>query len=105
VPQSPVKLVGKVDPANHGTTISFLADTEIFVAGHEYNFDQLVQWFRETAYLTRALKLTLIDERVDKEMTFYFEGGIVSFVRHLNRNRRGPREALLRPAGDADEPG
>jgi DNA gyrase subunit B len=87
VPQSPVKLVGKVDPANHGTTISFLADTEIFVAGHEYNFDQLVQWFRETAYLTRALKLTLIDERVDKEMTFYFEGGIVSFVRHLNRNR------------------
>ncbi|MBA3416517.1 MAG: HNH endonuclease, partial [Chloroflexia bacterium] len=87
VPQSPVKLVGKVDPASHGTTISFLADTEIFVAGHEYNFDQLVQWFRETAYLTRALKLTLIDERVDKEMTFYFEGGIVSFVRHLNRNR------------------
>jgi DNA gyrase subunit B len=41
-PQGPVKQVGKVDPASHGTTISFLADTEIFTGGHDYNFDQLV---------------------------------------------------------------
>jgi DNA gyrase subunit B len=87
VPTGPVKAVGKVDPSDHGTTTSFYADDSIFVAGHDYNFDTLVQWFRETAYLTRALRLTLIDERTDKEMTFYFEGGIVSFVRHLNRNR------------------
>ena len=87
VPTGPVKAVGTTDPDDHGTTTSFLADTEIFTGGLDYNFDQLVQWFRETAYLTRGLKLTLIDERIDQEMSFYFEGGIVSFVRHLNRNR------------------
>lgn len=86
-PSGPVKLVGKVEPDDHGTTTSFLADTEIFVGGHDYSYDALVQWFRETAYLTKGLRLTLIDERADKEATFYFEGGIVSFVRHLNRNR------------------
>ena len=87
VPTGPVKVVGTTSDDDHGTTTSFLADTEIFTAGLDYSFDYLVQWFRETAYLTRGLKLTLIDERDDREMTFYFEGGIVSFVRHLNRNR------------------
>jgi DNA gyrase subunit B len=88
VPQGPVKKVGETTVDDHGTTTRFLADTEIFIAGHEYNFELLSQWFRETAYLTRGLRLTLIDERVDKEMTFWFEGGIVSYVRHLNRNRQ-----------------
>jgi DNA gyrase subunit B len=87
VPTGPVKTVGPSAPADHGTTTSFLADSQIFTDGLDYNFDQLIQWFRETAYLTRGLKLTLIDERSDREMSFYFEGGIVSFVRHLNRNR------------------
>jgi DNA gyrase subunit B len=87
VPTGPVKTVGSAAPGDHGTTTSFLADRQIFTDGLDYNFDQLIQWFRETAYLTRGLKLTLIDERSDREMSFYFEGGIVSFVRHLNRNR------------------
>jgi DNA gyrase subunit B len=87
VPTGPVKTVGPAAPNDHGTTTSFLADAQIFTEGLDYNFDQLIQWFRETAYLTRGLKLTLIDERSDREMSFYFEGGIVSFVRHLNRNR------------------
>ncbi|MGI8476535.1 MAG: DNA topoisomerase (ATP-hydrolyzing) subunit B [Thermomicrobiales bacterium] len=86
-PTGPVKQVGPCSPDEHGTTTSFLADTSIFVAGLDYSFEALTQWFRETAYLTRGLSLTLIDERTDREMTFYFEGGIVSFVRHLNRNR------------------
>jgi DNA gyrase subunit B len=87
VPTGPVKTVGPAAPSDHGTTTSFLADSQIFPDGLDYNFDQLIQWFRETAYLTRGLKLTLIDERSDREMSFYFEGGIISFVRHLNRNR------------------
>jgi DNA gyrase subunit B len=87
VPTGAVKSVGEAGRGEHGTTTAFLADREIFTAGLDYNFDQLIQWFRETAYLTRGLKLTLIDERSDREMSFYFEGGIVSFVRHLNRNR------------------
>ena len=84
---SKVEMVGPVTDGSHGTTTSFLADTEIFTAGHDYNYESLANWFRETAYLTKGLRLTLIDERDDKEVTFYFEGGIVSFVRHLNRNR------------------
>ncbi len=86
-PLAPVKVVGKTDPDEHGTTTRFLADTEIFKDGHDYSFEGIATWFRETAYLTRGLRLTLIDERSDKETTFLFEGGIISFVRHLNRNR------------------
>jgi DNA gyrase subunit B len=87
-PTSKVQVVGHRTDGGHGTTTSFLADSEIFKAGHDYQFEALVQWFRETAYLTKGLQLTLIDERTDREATFYFEGGIVSFVRHLNRNRQ-----------------
>jgi DNA gyrase subunit B len=86
-PRTQVEIVGKTDKASHGTTTRFIADTQIFTLGHDYNSDILIQWFREWAYLTRGLKLTIIDERSDREMTFFFEGGIVSFVRHMNRNR------------------
>jgi len=88
VPVAGVKQVGTTTEDDHGTTTRFLADTSIFIAGLEYNYEGLLQWFRETAYLTKGLRLTLIDEREDFEMSFYFEGGIVSFVRHLNRNRQ-----------------
>ncbi len=87
VPQGPVKAVGTSDPDAHGTTTSFIVDTSIFTGGHTYAFETLLQLFRERAYLVKGLRLTLIDERSDQEMTFHFEGGIVSFVRHLNRNR------------------
>ena len=88
IPQGPVAVVGKSLKAEQGTTTRFRADLDIFKAGHDYSYEILVQWFREWAYLTRGLKLTLIDERIDKEMSFLFEGGIVSYVRHLNRNRQ-----------------
>lgn len=87
VPVAAVKTVGTTTPDDHGTTTTFLADQEIFTGGLDYDFEHLIQWFRETAYLTRGLKLTLFDEREDREMSFFFEGGIVSFVRHLNRHR------------------
>ena len=86
-PLGPVEVVGKSKKAEHGTTTRFKADTEIFKAGHDYSYEVLEQWFREWAYLTRGLKLTIIDERTDREMSFLFEGGIISYVRHMNRNR------------------
>ncbi|MBA3378092.1 MAG: DNA topoisomerase (ATP-hydrolyzing) subunit B [Chloroflexia bacterium] len=86
-PKGPVAVIGKTDRDSHGTTTRFFADSEIFNVGHDYNYDFIVQWFREWAYLTRGLTLTIADDRIDQEMTFYFEGGIVSYVRHLNRNR------------------
>ena len=83
----PVAVVGKTRKDTHGTTTRFLADSEIFKSGLDYSYEVLEQWFREWAYLTRGLRLTIVDERSDREMTFLFEGGIVSYVRHLNRNR------------------
>ncbi|MCL5107625.1 MAG: DNA topoisomerase (ATP-hydrolyzing) subunit B [Chloroflexi bacterium] len=68
-----------------GTTTTFLADKKIF-GTIDYNFDTLSQRFREMAYLTKGLMLTFADERNGREFSFYFEGGILSFVRHLNKN-------------------
>src|SRR5207302_354562 len=89
VPLESVKRVGDTDEPN-GTTITFMADRTIFTT-LEYSFDTLAQRFREMAYLTKGLSITLIDERrgpdAEREWTFYFEGGIVSFVRHLNLSR------------------
>ncbi|MGN6562041.1 MAG: DNA gyrase subunit B, partial [Thermomicrobiales bacterium] len=88
-PLAKVKRIGDIapdDPYQHGTKTMWLADTEIFETT-EYSFETIAQRFRETCYLTRGLRIRLIDERTDQETSFYFEGGIVSFVRHLNRNR------------------
>jgi DNA gyrase subunit B len=54
----------------------------------EYSFETLANRLRESAYLNKGLWMTLIDDRADREATFYFQGGIVSFVRHLNRKRK-----------------
>ena len=53
----------------------------------DYDFETISQRLRESAYLTKGVWITLRDERVDRERSFYFEGGLVSFVRHLNRNK------------------
>jgi DNA gyrase subunit B len=76
-----------VPPADTGTSTRFLYDKDIFKGEVEYRFDTLVQRFREMAFVTRGVTIYFLDERADKEMTFYFEGGITSFVRYLNRNR------------------
>ena len=69
-----------------GTTTSFLPDLTVMET-RDYSFDILAQRFREMAYLNRGLTISLRDERSDREATFYFEGGLVSFVRYLNKNR------------------
>src|SRR5437588_2141313 len=69
-----------------GTTTSFIPDLEVMET-RDYNFDILAQRFREMAYLNRGLTISIHDERSDREATFYFEGGLVSFVRYLNKNR------------------
>ena len=84
-PTGPVKKVGP-QGNRRGTTTSFIADTEMFQTT-EYSFEVISQRLRESAYLTKRIWITLIDEREDRERSFYFEGGIQSFVRHLNRNK------------------
>ncbi len=83
-PKGDLKVVGKSQQT--GTTTSWLADASIF-SDLDYDFETLAQRFREVAYLTKGLWLSFVDERHDQEMNFCFEGGIESFVRHLNRSR------------------
>jgi DNA gyrase subunit B len=71
----------------HGTTITFFPDAEIFDE-LEFDYATLAERLRETAFLTRGLKIELIDERAaGQKDTFHYEGGIVDFVAHLNENK------------------
>ena len=89
IPQADIKAIGKVKANETGTTVKFKYDPTIFVGDFTYKFSTLVHRFREMAFVTRGVKIRLVDERADKEMNFYFEGGISSFVRYMNRNRNG----------------
>lgn len=84
-PRSPVKKLGP-QGTRRGTTTAFQADTEMFETT-EYSFDLISERLRESAYLTKSVWITFIDERADRERSFYFEGGLQSFVRHMNRNK------------------
>lgn len=86
-PTGPVKEVGKAPHGETGTTTTFKFDPEIFKGDLEFRFDTLIQRFREMAFVTRGVTIYFLDERIEHEITFYFEGGITSFVRYLNRNR------------------
>lgn len=87
---SEVEVRGESD--HTGTTTTFKPDGTIF-EDTEYNFDTLSSRLRELAFLNRGLKITIKDERTDKENDFRYEGGIVSFVEYLNTNK----EALHKP--------
>ncbi len=88
VPQGAIKLIGKVKDET-GTKQSFKFDKQIFTEDIDFRFDTLVQRLREMSFVTRGVTIKFVDERSDREMTFYFEGGITAFVRYLNRNREG----------------
>jgi DNA gyrase subunit B len=87
VPQAPVQVLENLPNTETGTRTRFLRDITIFKEDNEFRYDILLQRFREMAFVTKGVTITLRDERTAAEMTFYFEGGIKSFVRYLNRNR------------------
>ena len=87
-PTGPLKVIGKAPKGETGTKQTFKYDETIFVGDFDYRFETLVHRFREMAFVTRGVSIHFMDERSDREMNFYFEGGITSFVRYLNRNRR-----------------
>jgi DNA gyrase subunit B len=86
-PKGPVSVIGKASPKETGSRTTFKFDPEIFKGDLDYRFDTLSQRFREMAFVTRGVTIYFRDDRINREMTFYFEGGITSFVRYLNRNR------------------
>ncbi len=91
--------------SEHGTTISFLADSEIF---EEIDFDYatLEQRLRETSFLTRGLRITIIDERGEgKRAEFHAEGGIEDFVLHLNDGKEALGKKVVYFDGDSEKEG
>ena len=84
----PLKEVGKCDINKTGTTVTFSPDGSIFEET-VYDFDTLKQRLRETAFLTKNLRITLRDDREDpvKERVFHYEGGIKEFVTYLNKSK------------------
>jgi len=84
LPKGDIEIIG--DTQSTGTSITFLADKEIF-EDIDYDFHIISQRLKELVYLNKGVEIALKDERSDREKTFYFEGGIASFVRRLNRNR------------------
>ena len=88
IPQEPVKEIGTCDPKQTGTSTTFRFDRELFKGDLDFNFSTLTARFREMAFVTRKVKIKLVDERnPEREATFLFEGGISSFVRYMNRTR------------------
>lgn len=88
IPVTAVEDVGESD--GQGTEVRFRYDATIF-EDVDFDFATLAQRMREMAFVTGGVTIRLVDERerpFPREMTFYFEGGIASFVRYLNRNRR-----------------
>lgn len=97
----PVHEIGTTD--KHGTFVHFLPDPEIFEET-VFTYDVLKQRLRETAFLTRGLKINLIDLREGKEQerSFHYEGGIKEFVAYINKNRQPLYDNIFYASGEKD---
>jgi DNA gyrase subunit B len=86
VPAGDLEVIGETDRT--GTTIHFVPDSEIFTETLVYEFDILANRLRELAFLTRGVKITIEDKREEnKQKEYFYEGGIKSYVEHLNRTK------------------
>ena len=96
-------IVGTCDPELSGTKVTFLPDKEIF-EDTVYDFDTLKQRLREMAFLTKNIKINLIDERPeeDKIRTFHYEGGIKEFVTYLNKGKTALYPDIIYCEGEKD---
>jgi len=83
VPQGDLKKIGKTDRPT-GTSITFYPDPTIFKESVDLDYEWVLDYLRHQAYLTKGIKATVSDERTGKRFGFYFEGGIQSYVKHLN---------------------
>lgn len=99
VPTEPLKEVGK--SKERGTRVTFKPDGEIFETT-EFSFDILSQRLRELAFLNRGVKITIEDERTQKKHEFFYKGGLLSFVEHLNRAKTAIHPKVVYFEGEKD---
>lgn len=91
----PLHVVREVSPDLHGTVVHFMPDSEIFETT-VYDYETLRVRLRETAFLTKNLKITLTDERDEgRSESFHFEGGIREFVQYLNRGKNALYDQVI----------
>jgi DNA gyrase subunit B len=104
LPKGPLTRTGK-SGAKTGTKITFKADGTIMEVT-KFNFDTLATRLRETAFLNRGLRITLLDERTEpvKSHEFYYQGGIAEFIKHLNRGKDVLHEKPIAIEGDRELP-
>jgi DNA gyrase subunit B len=103
-PVSALKVIGKTKrKSDTGTTITFLPDSEVFEE-IEFEWETLVQRLRETAFLTRGLRICLIDERAGGERAeFLYEGGIRDFVAYVNETKDPIHKHIVYFEGESDQ--
>ena len=92
VPVTPLKITGKTEYT--GTSITFLPDEEIFETV-EFNFDNMIKRLRELAFLNKNLKIIALNENDGQEKVFQYEGGVVSFIEYLNKNKNAVHSKIL----------
>ncbi|BFH65935.1 MULTISPECIES: DNA topoisomerase (ATP-hydrolyzing) subunit B [Paenibacillus] len=100
VPQYDIKIVGDSD--DHGTTVTFLPDPEIFTETTEYDYNTLLTRIRELAFLNKGIALTLTDERTGASNYFKYEGGIIEYVKYLNEKKEPLHEQPIYVEGSRD---
>src|SRR5882672_10718717 len=98
-PQAPLQEVGK--SKERGTRVTFKPDTTIFETA-DFSFDILSQRLRELAFLNRGVKITIEDERTQKKHEFFYKGGLLSFVEHLNRAKTAIHAKVVYFEGEKD---
>src|SRR5918999_884133 len=98
-PQARLKEVGK--SKDRGTQVTFKPDSEIFET-IEFSFDILSQRLRELAFLNRGVTITIEDERSQKKHEFFYKGGLMSFVEHLNRAKAPVHPKVIHFEGEKD---
>ncbi len=104
-PKAPVKAIKDIPENESGTSITFLANDKIFDEVN-YNFDILADRMRELAFLNAGVRISMKDERAESpdERSFCYEGGIVSFVKHLNRKKTVLHEEPIYITANRNEP-
>lgn len=93
-PQGELQKVGKTDRPQ-GTSITFYPDPTIFKESVEFDYQWVLEYLRHQCYLTKGVKASLVDERSGERYAFYFEGGIQSYVRHLNYGKEPVAEDIF----------
>jgi len=99
-PDHELKVVGETDET--GTRVTFKPDPEIFTETTSFDYDTLANRLRELAYLNAGLRITLVDERTGKQEVFQYQGGIVSFVKTLNKSRNVLHPEPIYVSGEKD---